>query len=351
MDGTDVAFVETDGGSFVRTGPCASYPYPEELRRTLLALPASNADIGNIERQITELQTHAVLEFCAYNRLALESVDIVGFHGQTISHDPASGRTLQLGDGQRMADALHVDVVNTFRQNDMDHGGQGAPLVPAFHRAIVQSSSLTQPVAVLNIGGVSNVTLIDGQRLHACDCGPGNALVDDWIRSRCGRPFDDGGKLARTGHVDAAALARLLDHPYFHQTGPKSLDRNAFSSEPVAALSPADGAATLSAFSAAAIAIEARRLPVRPRAWIVTGGGRHNVYLMDQLRERVGAPVITAEEVEWAGDALEAQAFAYLAARSTLGMPLSWPETTGVRHPVSGGITWRPLQGTTRTAT
>lgn len=179
MDGTDVAFVETDGESIVRTGPCTSYPYPEELRRTLLALPAPNTNIGDIERQVTDVQTQAVPAFCAFNRLRLEPIDLVGFHGQTISHELGIGSTRQLGDGQCMADALQVDVVNTFRQNDIDDGGQGAPFAPAFHRAIVHSSSLAGPVGVLTIRGDSIVTLVDGERLHACDCGPGNALVDD----------------------------------------------------------------------------------------------------------------------------------------------------------------------------
>jgi anhydro-N-acetylmuramic acid kinase len=214
--------------------------------------------------------------------------------------------------------------------------------VPVYHRALVRSLGIDQPVAVLNIGGVSNVTLIDGERLYACDCGPGNALLDDWVGARCGVPFDEGGRIAAAGRVDAQALATLLDDPYFRRTGPKSLDRNAFSVDAVSALSPQDGAATLAAFTAAAIAAEAERLPGMPAQWIVVGGGRLNRSLLGELRARLRAPVRAAEEFGLNGDAIEAQAFAYLAVRSALNLPLSWPETTGVRQAVSGGVRWQP---------
>lgn len=342
MDGIDVAFIETDGASIVRTGLFTSVPYPEELRATLLGLPAPDIDTREVERQVTELQAQAVRTLCSSAGLTCDSIDVVGFHGQTIKHEPHLRKTWQLGDGQLMASLLHTVVVNDFRQRDMDNGGQGAPLAPAFHHALVRSASLPDVVAVLNIGGVSNVTLVDGEQLHACDCGPGNALIDDWVRTRCGMPYDAGGRIASAGHVNDGALALLLDNPYFHRSGPKSLDRNAFSLAPVAALSVEDGAATLAAFTAAAIVLEAQRLPRAPQIWIVTGGGRLNAYLVDQLRSRLSAPVKTAEDVGWDGDAIEAQAFGYLAVRSLRGLPLSWPETTGVERPVSGGKTWRP---------
>ncbi|MGH8150611.1 MAG: anhydro-N-acetylmuramic acid kinase, partial [Steroidobacteraceae bacterium] len=279
---------------------------------------------------------------CAARSVDLASIHVIGFHGQTIRHEPEKRTSWQLGDGQRMADSLRRPVVNDFRQRDMERGGQGAPLAPAYHRALARSSGLGEPVAVLNVGGVSNVTLIDGERLFACDCGPGNALIDDWVSARRGVPYDDGGRIAAAGEVDERALTVLLGDPYFDRSGPKSLDRNAFSAEPVRDLSAEDGAATLTAFTAAAIAAEARRLTSAPREWVVVGGGRRNGYLLAQMRHRLGAPVRVAEEVGWAGDAIEAQAFAYLAVRSVLGLPLSWPDTTGVCEPVSGGRLWKP---------
>lgn len=343
MDGIDAALLETDGEALLNPGPHASTPYPPELRRILLSLPAASADIAGIERQLTDLQAQAVKELCAAAVIDPASIDLVGFHGQTIKHEPHLRRTWQLGDGQRMADTLGISVVNNFRQNDLDHGGQGAPLAPAYHRALASAAQIPQPVAILNVGGVSNVTLIDGEGLYACDCGPGNALIDDWVSARCQVAYDDGGRIAASGCVDARALTALLEHPYFEAPGPKSLDRNAFSLAAVDGLTNADGAATLTAFTAAAIAAEASRLPAQPREWIVVGGGRHNRQLLAELRTRLGVPVSTAEDHEWAGDAIEAQAFAYLATRCVRGLPLTWPATTGVRVPVSGGVRWSPV--------
>lgn len=348
MDGIDAALLETDGDSLVTAGPHASTPYPPALRRVLLSLPAAGVDIAAIERQVTDLHSQAVRSLCSVAGIDVSRVDLIGFHGQTIKHEPQQRRTWQLGDGQRMADTLGISVVNNFRQNDLDHDGQGAPLAPAYHRALALASRVPQPVAILNIGGVSNVTLIDGERLYACDCGPGNALIDDWVSANCHVPYDDGGTIAASGCVDAATLAALLAHPYFKMGGPKSLDRNAFSLTPVAALTSADGAATLTAFTASAIAAEGSRLPAQPCEWIVVGGGRHNRHLLAQLRARLAVPVKTAEDYGWAGDAIEAQAFAYLAVRSVLRLPLTWPSTTGVRDAVSGGVRWEPPVRTAR---
>jgi anhydro-N-acetylmuramic acid kinase len=307
-----------------------------------LQLPRDDLDLAAVERQVTDLHAEVVNTLCATGNIDLTSIDVIGFHGQTIKHEPEVARSWQLGDGQRMANTLGRIVVNKFRQNDLDHGGQGAPFAPAFHRALARSSGLVEPVAILNVGGVSNVTVLNGEMLYACDCGPGNALIDDWVSARCGIPYDSGGQIAATGRVDDQALSKLLSSPYFTLPGPKSLDRNAFSPEPVVGLSPRDGAATLTAFTAAAISLEARRLPCTPELWIVVGGGRLNDHLLTQLRARLAGDVKVAEEVGWMGNAIEAQAFGYLAARSLLNLPLSWPTTTGVSAPVSGGVRWDP---------
>jgi len=347
MDGIDAAVLETDGEAHLTIGAHASTRYPHDLRRTLLSLPSTGADMPSIEREVTDLHCQAVRSLCARRNINLAAIDVIGFHGQTILHAPQEGRTWQLGDGQRMADSLGRAVVNKFRQNDMKHGGQGAPFAPAYHRALVRSCGIPQPIAVLNIGGVSNVTLIDGELLYACDCGPGNALIDDWVSVHCGVPYDAGGKIAAAGQINDRALTMLLSSAYFRQRGPKSLDRNAFSAEPVSELSPQDGAATLAAFTAAAIAAEAQRLPCAPKEWVVVGGGRLNGYLLAELRRRLSAPVCIAEELGWTGDAIEAQAFGYLAVRSILNLPLSWPSTTGVSEPVSGGVLWNPTPTST----
>jgi anhydro-N-acetylmuramic acid kinase len=266
-------------------------------------------------------------------------VDIIGFHGQTILHEPERGRTWQIGDGPLLAGLTGIDVVNDFRSADVAAGGQGAPFVPLFHAAL--AAALPRPLAVLNVGGVANVTWIgeagaEGDLL-AFDTGPGNAMLDDWTLRHTGRPADLGGALAGSGRVDTGVLSALLDHAYFERPAPKSLDRDAFDPAPLERLGTADGAATLVAFTAAAVA-QAQKLFPRPvKRWLIAGGGRHNPTIMAALAQRLGAAVAPVEAVGWDGDALEAQAFAYLAVRSLRGLPLSLPTTTGVSRPLTGG--------------
>ena len=263
-------------------------------------------------------------------------IDVVGFHGQTVLHRPQRRFTRQLGDGAALARQLGICVVNRFRHADVAAGGQGAPLVPVFHQAL--AADLQRPLAVLNLGGVGNVTYLgeDGEML-AFDTGPGNALIDDWVRSRSGAAFDADGHLARAGQVDGPRLAHLLTHPYFAKTPPKSLDRHDFTSSRLDGLSLEDGAATLAAFTIASAAQARAHFPRPATRWLVTGGGRLNAAVMAGLAETLGVPVAPVEAVGWQGDALEAQAFGFLAVRSLHGLPLSWPGTTGVPEPTCGG--------------
>jgi anhydro-N-acetylmuramic acid kinase len=265
---------------------------------------------------------------------------VVGFHGQTILHRPERGYTRQLGDGQRLATQLGLAVVNRFRHADLAAGGQGAPLVPVFHAALAQD--LPKPLVVLNLGGVGNLTYIGDETLLAFDTGPGNALIDDWVTRHTNQTWDEGGRLAARGRVDTKALARLLDHPYFAAPPPKSLDRNGWAIEAVAGLSAEDGAATLTEFTAQTIAATLPHLPSRPTRWLVTGGGRHNAHLMARIAAAALAPAVPVETLGWDGDALEAQAFGFLAIRAVQGRVLSLPSTTGAAYPVSGGVLHRP---------
>jgi|ERR1700730_4454709 anhydro-N-acetylmuramic acid kinase len=338
MDGIDIAVLDTDGEDFSASGPYESRPYPPQLRAQLLAMPSESISATAIERELTDLHAERILDFCATHQLSLYSIDCVGFHGQTIKHEPHLRRSWQLGDGARLAQLLGRQVINDFRRSDLMHGGQGAPLAPAYHRALVRASKLQEPVAVLNIGGISNVTLVAGSELIACDCGPGNAMIDDWVRSKAGLPYDDGGRLAAAGRVNVSILNALLSNPYFSTPGPKSLDRNEFSLAPLAALSLEDGAATLTALTVSGIARECERLPIKPNYWIVVGGGRLNTALLEMLRADLRTNVRIAEDCGWAGDAIEAQAFAYLAVRALKGLPTSWPTTTGTSVPVTGGV-------------
>jgi anhydro-N-acetylmuramic acid kinase len=342
MDGIDVALLQTDGESVLSAGPWMSRPYPPGLREALLGLAPNAPDLARYEAQVTQAHIDAVREFCSVQQIDQATIDCIGFHGQTIRHEPHLGKTWQLGDGARMARELGCVVINRFRDADLRCGGQGAPLAPAYHRALTLTHRIRQPVAILNIGGVSNVTLVWGDDTYAFDCGPGNALIDDWVRARAGVPYDEGGKLAASGTVNAQALAHLMNHPYFEIRGTKSLDRNYFSIGPVNQLSVADGAATLVAFTARAIASAARMLPVQADTWVVVGGGRLNKALVSRIQLELSCRVLVAEDLGWFGDAIEAQAFAYLAVRALRGLPLSWPTTTGVREPTSGGVRHSP---------
>ena len=262
----------------------------------------------------------------------------MGFHGHTVLHAPQRRLTVQIGDGRRLAELTGIDVVFDMRAADCAAGGQGAPLAPAYHRALAQRVP-ERPLALVNVGGVANVTWIGGGgELLAFDTGPGNAPIDDWMRQRLGRARDEDGALAASGRVHEEHVRAFLRQRYFAEPPPKSLDRNAFAWGAVAALSPADGAATLTAMTAASIARAGEQFPAPANMWIIAGGGRRNGTLMAMIAARVAAPVAPAEAVGMDGDALEAEAWAYLAVRSLKGLPLTFPGTTGAPAPLTGGV-------------
>ena len=341
LDGVDAALIETDGVTVSGFGPWRTAPYSDDLRERLRAVIEGRGGREDAERALTAFHADAAEALLAEAGGRREEVAVVGFHGHTVRHDPDAGLTVQIGDGAALARRLGIDVVNDFRSNDVAAGGQGAPLVPLFHAALARRSGLAAPLAVLNLGGVANVTWIGGptdEDLLAFDTGPGCALIDDWVRQKTGAPLDRAGRLADSGAVNRAALEALLVHPYFDAKPPKSLDRNAFDPAPVSGLSVGDGAATLVAFTAEAVRRALAHMSAAPLRWLVTGGGRHNPALMAALAERLGVACDAVERVGWQGDALEAQAFGYLAVRSRRGLTLSLPRTTGVPHPVSGGV-------------
>jgi anhydro-N-acetylmuramic acid kinase len=343
LDGVDAAWLETDGVSIGGFGPTTTIAYDPTLRRDLRTIldraPLLSDDDAALADVVVRLTDYHIQAVQALGRPA----DLIGFHGQTILHQPDKRRTWQIGDAQRLAQHLGVPVAHGFRLDDVAAGGQGAPLAPVFHQALAQT--LEKPLAILNIGGVANVTLIgsDGALL-AFDTGPGNALLDDWALRHTGTPFDEEGRLASRGQVDHGIVARLLELPYFRRSAPKSLDRLDFAGAVdrygVKDLSAEDGAATLTWFTVEAVA--AARFPVSPQLWVVCGGGRHNPLMMAGLRQRLGVDVISADAVGWDGNAIEAQCFGYLAARIEAGLPISFPGTTGVKTPLTGGRIVRP---------
>lgn len=349
MDGVDAALIRTDGRKFVESLGFLTRAYDDSMRAALRdclgARPGDGraAHVAQTAERLTDLHAHVTADLLSACGVEPADVDLVGFHGHTVSHDPQNRFTWQIGDGARLAARVGADVACDFRSADVAAGGEGAPLVPLYHQALVAAAKLPRPLAVLNVGGVANVTWLgeNDDDVLAGDTGPGNALIDDWLERRVGLRYDEGGRLAAQGAADESVLAALLAHPYFARPFPKSLDRQEFAAVAASAgldrLSAADGAATLTGFTAAAAARAADYLPQRPRRWLVCGGGRLNLSLMRALSERLASPVDPVETVGWDGDALEAQAFAHLAVRSKLGLPISLPGTTRVPEPLTGG--------------
>lgn len=352
MDAIDIALIETDGQTEVTRRVAASHPYSDGERAALAAAMSEAASLKNradrpgmladVERQLTELHADVVRNFLAGAAVDPASIDVIGFHGQTVLHRPDERLTVQLGDGPLLARLTRVPVVHDMRAADVAAGGQGAPLAPAYHRAFAAKLS-QRPVAVLNIGGVANVTWLgaDGAIL-AFDTGPGNALMDDWVQRQTGEPFDRDGALARSGHVDIERLSVYLKHPYLQQRAPKSLDRHDFTLRPLDGASTADGAATLAQVTLVSIVRSVALMPDPPQAWIVCGGGRRNAFLMELLHRHLEVPVQSAEDIGLDGDSIEAEAWAYLAVRSLKGLPITFPGTTGVAQPLTGGVLSRP---------
>lgn len=339
MDGIDAAAIETDGETVLWRGPSRTTPYAPAFRGRLgSAVSKGEAlDAGEeaaLADELARLHARAVENLLAELEEP-ERVSLIGFHGHTLWHRPDKGLTRQAGNGALLAELTGINVVSDLRGADMAAGGQGAPVAPLYHAAL--AADLPRPLAVLNMGGVGNVTYLGTGDILAFDTGPANAPLDDWVRAREGLSFDEDGKLAAQGKADEALVAEWMTQSYFSKAPPKSLDRNDFLLKGIEKLSTADGAATLTAFAAASVAGSLAHLPGRPLRWLVTGGGRRNPVLMAMLESRLGVPVEPVEKVGWDGDALEAQAFAFLAVRSRLGLPLTVPGTTGVAQPTSGG--------------
>ena len=349
LDGVDAALVETDGERVIRPLAFRSEPYPAVARKQLqeatwLALsferPRDAPELAAASELVTRRHLLAVHQLLETARVDLDRVDVVGFHGQTVAHRPDRGWTWQIGDGGMLARALGVTVVDDFRSSDVAAGGQGAPLLPVYHRALVGNTAL--PVAVLNLGGVANISYLGDDAFVAFDTGPGNGLVDDWMEAHGGEPFDRGGATAAHGRIDRTVLGALLDNDWFDQPPPKSLDRADFTVQPARGLDLADGAVTLTAFTAATIALALRHLPAKPSRLYAAGGGRHNATMMAMIADACGLPVDPIEALAANGDATEAEGFAYMAVRPLRDLPISFPGTTGVHAPLTGGRINRP---------
>jgi anhydro-N-acetylmuramic acid kinase len=361
LDAVDMAVVETDGETIAALGPAGERKLSPRIRAIVeAAIAAARAwpwdadpppEFALAARAVADEHLAAASSFLGEQGLILGDLDLIGAHGQTVLHQPpiqtrVVGRTVQLIDAQRLAEGLNGPVAFDFRAADIAAGGQGAPLTPVYHAALARWSGLTGAIAVLNLGGVANLTLIDAEgRFEAFDTGPANGMIDLWVQSRTDRRCDLDGSLARAGRVHEAILRDYFRHPHFAAGGPKSLDRFDFSLQPVEGLTLEDGAATLTAFAAEAVARSLAARSAGPAILIVCGGGRLNPVLMGAIRARLPIEVRAAEDIGWRGDSIEAEAFAYLAARTKRGLPISFPATTGAPRPMTGGRIVEPQTG------
>ncbi|MDX1975185.1 MAG: anhydro-N-acetylmuramic acid kinase [Rickettsiales bacterium] len=344
LDGIDVALIKTDGHVVHEFGAWLTVPYDEPFKVKLREAVHGRGDLLAVEQELTLKHAEAVKALLAKAGSQAKDVHVIGFHGQTVAHRPAENLTWQIGNGSLLAEKTRINVVCDFRRRDVAAGGQGAPLVPLYHAALARHMEL--PIVVLNIGGIANVTWIGRSELTgesltsldilAFDTGPGNALINDWVFKKTGADCDLDGKLALAGQIHPDLLAALLDDPFFAKHPPKSLDRNYFTFQQLQDLSVEDGAATLTEFTAAAIEKSSNYFPLPATQWFVSGGGRHNHAVMQALKKRF-LQVFPVESLGWVGDALEAQAFAFLAMRSLQGLPLSLPTTTGAARATTGG--------------
>jgi anhydro-N-acetylmuramic acid kinase len=356
MDGIDIALIETDGRNVVQRGPSGFVPYESAFRRrieagledakTIRTRDERPGMLATIEQELTQRHGEAVRSFLSGHNLSADAVDIIGFHGQTVLHRPQEKLTVQLGDGGVLAEITGIPVVYDMRANDMVHGGQGAPLVSVYHQALAARVPVElgrgKPVVFVNIGGISNVTIVSptGDPI-AFDTGPGNTLIDQWVSDRAGIAYDAGGTIASEGEVLASVVTRYMEKPFFELKPPKSLDRNDFTLEDLGNPELADGARTLARITADAILKASAYAPEQPALWVICGGGRKNATIMADLADgaaKSNAVVIAAEDLGLNGDSMEAEAWAYLAVRALDSLPLTFPTTTGCDVAVSGGI-------------
>lgn len=356
LDGIDVALLRSDGDRDLERGPFLSVPYDDAFRERLKhALRDARAikkrddrpnGLGDLERELTERHADAINEFIAQHNLRMSDIDLIGFHGQTVLHKPDEAFTVQLGDGKLLSQKTGVPVVYDMRANDMANGGQGAPLAPAYHRALVANmASAADGVAIVNIGGISNISAVmPNGELYAFDCGTGNLLIDQWVEAHTDQKYDEGGKIGLQGKVIPDIAAEYIHNIQKLISDGRSLDRLDFPILDKTRASLEDGARTLAYITAQLIANSVGRLPTKPKLWVLCGGGRLNNAIILELESALSTDcnVIRAEDAHISGDAVEAEAWAYLAIRSVKGLPLSYPSTTGAESAVSGGVLVEP---------
>lgn len=334
-DGVDASLIETDGKDFFKSIHNIAITYDLETRKELQELLIHSGPFLKIEKKITEFHIQAANKLLTESGYSANAIKAVGFHGQTVYHNPDEGLTWQIGNPHMLASSIGIDVIHDFRRRDVAYGGQGAPLVPIFHKLLAKN--FATPSVIVNIGGVANLTYINQEDLIAFDTGPGNALIDDTMIKYYGLPYDNKGKIASTGKVDMSFVNKALSGKYYNLSYPKSLDRNSFISllEELAGKNPEDIVASLTYLTSAAICIAICLLPSMPKQIFVCGGGAKNVQMLKWLKRLLQEKNIDcglfdiAQLPNMNADYVESQAFAYLAARFCNNLPSAFPSTTG----------------------
>ena len=350
-DGVDVAILITDGKTKIKLGPSEYYPFSKSFSTKIKSIFKKKVNIKKskkqkriveIENEFTHINLIAINKFLKKNKINKNKIDVIGFHGQTISHNPSNGYSWQIGNSQKLANLLNIKVVSNFRENDIKNGGQGSPLTPIFHYYLTKK--IKKKICFINLGGISNITYFNHKsknnlnNILAFDAGPCCSLIDDWISKNSNKRFDKFGLLARNGNVKKKIIQNFLKKTYFSKLPPKSLDRSFFSLSLLKELTIKDGAATLSYLVADTLLKAFDYFPSNPDLCILSGGGRCNKFLVELINKKIKKTKISlTENYNWNGDSIEAHAFAYLSVRKLLNLPITFPKTTGTKEPLTGG--------------
>ena len=346
LDGIDASIIKSDGEKFVEIIDNKYIKYNDKLRSKLTKIVDKctskvkfrklSQTIRQVEKEMTIL--HAKLFKILKRKNNTLKIDLIGFHGQTILHKPKKGYSFQIGNSKLLSKLTKTKVISNFREIDIINGGQGSPLTPLYHKLILLKIKSKLPAAVINIGGITNITYLKNKnKIISFDTGPGNCLLDKWVKNNIGKNFDEKGAYSKQGKVNKKILKKLLSDPYYKKKFPKSLDTKNFNLRYVNKLNFKDGCATLSMLTIKSIYLAIKKLKQIPFLILVSGGGRKNKFLINNLRKLLNIPVDVIEKFNFNGDFIESQAFAYLAIRSYLKKIITLPSTTGVSKPSSGG--------------
>jgi len=350
MDGVDASIIKSDGEKFIEIIDDFYLKYDDQIKlklKRIIDLCSSKDQFFKISKDIQDIEKKITLYHVRACKLIIKKnknirLDLIGFHGQTILHKPKKGYSIQIGDSQLLSKLTNTSVISNFRENDISNGGQGAPLAPIYHKLILNKIKATLPSAIINIGGISNITYFENDnKLVGFDTGPGNYLIDKWVQSQKNIQFDKDGLIAKSGKVSEKLLKKILSNRYYKKKPPKSLDVKDFNFKNFNKISLEDGAATLSMLTVKSIGNAINNFAKYPNKILLSGGGRKNKFITNNIKKILKCPVCLIDDYNFNGDFIESQTFAFLAIRSYLKKNITYPTTTGVKNPSSGGLLFK----------